>query len=89
MSKAKTVIESITKLESKETGMTIEVFREEENKDFDHDLNKKVFADIMRKEHKTLYDMAEALLHVHRVNAVEVRTKGGNGIHLYKDFSNE
>lgn len=89
MSKPKTVIESITKLESKETGMTIEVFREEANPDFEHNLNVKVFSDVMKKTHKTLYALAEALLKFPRVNAVEIRTKGGNGVHLYKDLSDE
>lgn len=79
-----TILESITKIESKETGMTIEVYRTEQQRDFDHELNKKVMDQIIREKHPSLYDMAEKLLELHRVQEVVIKTAYGHGCRLFK-----
>jgi hypothetical protein len=83
--KNKPLIESITEVESTENKMKIIIYREEATKDFDHNLNMKVYRDIIAKEHKTTYDLCLALLKIHRVYEVTIKNSLGHGIRLIKN----
>lgn len=89
MGRFKTQIESITLL--KFTGeekkvITAKVWRSENDGNYEHSLNVKVFSQALKKPSKTLHEMAEKILSVERVCAVEVTSTSGNGIHLVKDY---
>jgi len=87
MEKKKRIIESITAIESKENGLKIKVWREEENEMFDHNLNMKVMKQICAKEHKTLILLGEELLALHRVYQVEITNTLGHGCRLTKELT--
>lgn len=82
--KFNTTIESITTITSTENGMDITVYREEANKDFDHNLNMKVYKGIIEKQHKTTFDLCVALLNLHRVYEVQIKNKLGHGLKMVK-----
>lgn len=89
MSRFKTQIESITLLKfagDEKKIIAAKVWRSERDQHYEHSLNVKVFSQALQKPSKTLYEMAEKILAVDRVCAVEVSNAGGNGIHLVKEL---
>lgn len=79
-------VESTTVLTSEDNGVEIQIDRSELDAKFQHELNVKVFKDIMIRDYKTIQELAERLLAVPRVLEVRIKQiKSGNSVKMIKD----